>query len=231
MSYFPAPPKLHVMHVPGADSERDEVVSLLGREADVCVHEDAERDGVMPTWLAAIDCACETDTELSWSLIVQDDSEPFPGWQQHVERACTYSPRPILSLSHLAGSGLSAIEQGYPYVEGDFMLWGMAVAYHRSIRQGLAQWARSVYEKTGYPHDDATVMAYAYKIGQKTAITSRAIFDHRELKSMVRKGQHPYKHPKATIESQSGPPYGLKPSVAKDSRASMSQEVKELARL
>ena len=206
MPSFPAPPRLHVLHVPGADPERDLIVAAQQGQADVCLHTDPSRRGVMPTWLDALECAGQADTGYSWSVIVQDDALPLRGWAQHLERACLASPHPVLGLTHFGGYGLLPLEKGAPYAEGPYLLWGAAIAYHRALLPGLLTFATRVYETTGYVHDDVLAAAYAMRTNHHTAMTARAIFDQPVKRSLLGHNT-PIRRPSSTIESHEGPEY------------------------
>lgn len=224
---FPAPPRLHVLHVPGADPRRDATVGELRRQATVCVHEDPARRGVMVTWLEALACAEASDQDIPWSVIVQDDVEPLPGWQQHLERACTYSPQPVLGLTHLGSYGRRALDRQAPYAVGKGLLWGAGIAYHRRFMAGLARWAPWAVEQTGYPHDDRLIAAYARVSGVETAMVARALFDLPRWPSLL---GHPAQYqPNTTIINCSGPPYHARPRSARVSGSSGTAE--EFARL
>jgi hypothetical protein len=229
---FPAPPRLHVLHVPGADMERDAIVYRLETESDACLHLDPDRAGVMPTWLAALSCAVERDgaDDYDWSLIVQDDAYPLRGWQQHVERACTSSPEPVLGLTHFGAYGARPLADGCAYGVGPYLIWGGAVAYHRSFVTRLWAWADRVYSETGYPHDDVLACAFAMKIGRRTAMAARAIFDQPVQRSLLGHNT-PIRRPATTIET-AGPAYNVKERSKNVSRSiSPKGELERLAAL
>lgn len=220
--------RLHVLTVPGADPDRDEIVALLQQQADtqVCLHEDPQRTGVMGNWLRAVACAVHTDPPAPWSFIVQDDAYPLEGWQRHLASATHYSPEPVLGLTHFGSYGEKALEKGAPYAVGGNLLWGGAIAYRRDFLEGLAQWAPKVVAKTRYPHDDRLIGAYAYKIGRATAMTSRAIFDQPVQASLLNHNTK-IRRPVATICTRLGPPYGASPRATRMS--SVMPEQKRLA--
>lgn len=207
---FPAPPKVHILHVPGADPQRDEIVQRLREQSEACVHEDPERIGCMANWLRALGCAAENDTGYSWSVILSDDADPLPGWQQHLERACTHSPQPFLGLTHFGGYGEQALAKGAPYGVGQYLVWGGAIAYHRSVVRPLHEWATTVVERTGYEHDDCLIAAYALRRGVKCALAARAIFEQPVKKSLLGHNT-PIRSPKTTIANSDGPAYAASP--------------------
>lgn len=218
MTEFPAPPRVHVLHVPGADAQRDLIVASLEDQADACVHRDAGRRGVMPTWLEALECARETDAKLAWSVIVQDDAAPLRGWQQHLERACLSAPEPVLGLTHFGSYGRKALAHSSPYAVGPYLIWGGAVAYRRTFADGLLAWASKVYEDTGYVHDDVLACAYAMKRGCETAMTARAIFGQPVKRSLLGHNT-PIREPATTIENTVGVPYRMRPPAVRVSRS------------
>lgn len=228
---FPAPPRVHVLHVPGADPDRDAIVAKLQREADACLHLDPERKGLMPNWLGALDCAYRHDVQhegYSWSLILSDDADPLPGWQQHVERACTNSPAPLLGLTHFGAYGQHALARDRAYGVGPYLLWGGAIAIKAIAVGGLLSFATRVYETTGYPHDDVLTCAYAMQQGWQTAMTARAIFD-QPVKASLLNHNTPIRRPATTILNSSGPDYRLRPNTLRVSRGISPRD--ELSRL
>lgn len=228
---FPAPPKVHVIHVRGVDPDRDAIVDKLDAEADLCVHLDNQRlYGCAGNWLRALTCAAGNDAELPWSIIVSDDAMPLRGWQQHLERACRYSPEPFLGLTHFGGYGEKAIDRRVPYGVGKYLLWGGAIGYHSSQVRGLAEWATRVYSDTGYPHDDCLVAGYAMKVGVRTALAARAIFG-QPIKASLLGHNTPIRSPKTTILDP-GPDWSSKPVSIPVSRGiSPSDELQRLAAL
>lgn len=226
MKEFSAPPRLHVLHVPGADPERDRIVVELSAQGDVCLHIDPDRGGVMGNWLRALSCSAVEDVELPWTLIVQDDAQPLRGWQQHLERACAHSPSPFLGLTHFGSYGQRVVDQGVPYGVGEGMIWGGAVAYHRSVVPGLLAWTASLYAETGYTEDDLAVCAYARRIDAIPAMTARAIFGqpvHRSLLSHRGTGRSPV----ATIETP-GPSWASHPRSVKTPSSEWSRSMSKI---
>lgn len=219
--------KMHTLWVPGADPDRDATVARQQEQADICLHIDPERRGVMWNFLNAVQCAVENDGDLKWSVIIQDDAEPLPGWEDHLAQACWYSPEPVLGLTHFGQYGKKALAKGAPYALGRSLIWGGAVAYRRDFLLGLAEWGPRIYAQTGFVHDDYLVCAYAYRIGRKCALTSRAIFDQTIKKSLLGHGG-PTRSPVATITNCSGPAYSVLPRGASIGD-SMPPGTKELA--
>lgn len=202
--------KVHVLHVPGAHPERDEIVAQLREEADACVHEDPEREGCMATWLKCVACADATDDDLRWTVILSDDALPLPGWRGHLTEAQWRSPRPVLGLTYFGQYGLKALNRGAPYAVGKNLTWGGAVTYRRDVLKGLARWAPKIVAATGYKHDDRLAATYAAKIGSECALVSRAIFGQPVKESLLGHGGL-VREPAATIVSHPGPGYGAIP--------------------
>lgn len=226
MTEFSAPPRLHVLHVPGADPQRDEIVARLVEQGDACLHLDPGRRGIMSTWLEAVACAATESNP--WAVIVQDDADPLRGWQQHLERACTNSPQPVLGLTYFGQYGSKAAAKGAPFAEGRNLIWGGAVAYHHTFLQGLAEWAPRVVEQTDYPHDDRLVAAYAMKRGHRTALVSRAIFDQPVAQSLVGHNTR-IRTPALTILNE-GPVWSSRPRSVNVS-AGVDKRIPELAQM
>lgn len=221
------------MHVPGADPARDEIVERLSTQAEVCLHADPDRIGVMPTWLGALSCAIDKDQDLPWTLVIQDDADPFEGWYEHLRYACHFSPEPVLCLTYMGGWGHRPYAKNVPYGVGEYLVWGTAVAYHRSIVEGLWEWCTKVWEETGYPHDDCLVACYALNQGFKTALTTRAIFDRAPIRSLIGHHLHegkPSNRPSHNIVDHPGPYYGVNPRSMLLDRP-MDDKMRELAKL
>jgi len=228
---FAAPPRVHVMHVPGADHHRDAIVQKLRDEADACVHEDPDREGLMPTWLRALWCARENDKDLSWSVVLSDDAFPLRGWQQHLERACLNSPAPVLGLTHFGSYGQRAVDRWAAYMTGPYLLWGGAIAFNRMFLEGLLPWVGVVYAKTKYPHDDVLTCAYAMKMGWRTANVAAAIFDQPVQQSLLGHNT-PIRRPATTIRNTQDVNYRRQPSsVAVTRTCSPKGELERLAAL
>lgn len=212
--------KVHVLHVPNVDSQRDEIVTRLGlpENVDLCVHEDPERNGCMSTWLDCLQCAARHDTDKQdWSVIVSDDADPLTNWVSHMRRACANSPQPFLGLTHFGGYGQQALAKGVPYGMGPHLVWGGAIGYHRSYLRQLNEWAHMVVDQTDFPHDDWLVMAFARKVRVQTAMTARAIFGQPVKKSLLGHNT-PVREPATTIENIWGPDYSARPHYARISR-------------
>lgn len=216
---------LHVLHVPGADPERDAIVALLVTFG-ACVHTDPTRKGVMPIWLEALECA-SADTG-RWTAIVQDDADPLPGWEAHLEDATSFSPEPVLGLTHFGSYGLRALEKGVPYGIGRNLVWGGAVAYRQTIVRDLTAYARMIWEDLRYPHDDRLAAAYAMRIGRQTALAARAIFDQPIQASLLGHNTK-VRRPATTIANSQGPAWSSIPRAVKV-HAAVAKEIAGLAR-
>lgn len=225
---FPAPPRVHIIWVPGIDPDRDAIVATLSSQATVCLHEDVNRTkGCMGNWLEALGCAAANDEDIPWSVILSDDAEPLSGWAQHLERACAYSPQPVLGLTHFGGYGAAALRKGAPYAVGQYLVWGGAIAYHRSIVKPLYEWAVPVVAKTGYKHDDCLIAAFGIRTGFLCALTARAIFDQPIKKSLLNHNT-PIRRPDTTIANSEGPAYNAVPRSVKVHKQ-VWPDIKELA--
>jgi hypothetical protein len=224
---------IHVLHVPGADPQRDDIVAALREQApgQVCVHADVERAGCMATWLAALACAAGPTANSDWELILSDDADPLPGWQAELAQALHYSPAPVLGLTHFGGYGRQALNKGAPYAVGSYLLWGGAAAYHRSLLPGLAEWAPRVVELTGYPHDDCLVAAYLHRVRLPVALAGRAIFDQPVERSLLGHHTPGPRRPATTIANRQGPPWSTRPAAVPVSRAGFDAQMVALSEL
>lgn len=227
---FPAPPLVHVLHVPGFDPARDETVSRLARDADVCVHPDPARVGVVHNWLGLLDCALRTCNAEGheWAVQLNDDVAPCRGWQQHLERATRWSPAPILGLTYFGGWGRRCLDHDppVPYAVGPDLAYGAAVAYHRTVLAGMREWAGRMVAHTAYPHDDTLVLAYAVRAQLPTALTARALFELPRHRSTMNHNT-PVREPGATIAVDEGPDYAATPRSIRVARS--PGPIKELA--
>ena len=207
--------KLHILHVPGADEHRDDIVASYIDDPDVqvCLHEDPERRGIMHNWLAAAQCALDHDLTgktRAWSIIIQDDAVGMPGWKRVIEEALWYAPAPVLGMSYFGQITDSAQKKNIPYLVGPHLIWGAAVAYRHDFLAGLVPFAKRVWEEYGYPHDDRLISAYANRIGVDTALTVRALFDQPVERSTVGHGGG-NRRPLHTLRSTSGAPFSARP--------------------
>jgi hypothetical protein len=205
---------VHVIHVPGADPQRDAIVARLQAEGGACVHLDPSRAGLMQNWLAALDCAVADVAEAPapWVLILSDDADPLPGWRAELAQATHYSPSPVLGVTHFGSYGRRALARGFPYLLGRNLVWGGGVAYHSSLLPSLAEFAHAAVEATGYPHDDRLVGAFMITRGQPIALAARAIFDQPVEASLM--GHHtPIRRPATTIANRTGPPWSTRPAA------------------
>jgi hypothetical protein len=175
--------RLHVLHVPGADPQRDLAVRRLAGEAELCVHPDPERHGVVWNWATALTCAA-TDRG-AWSYVVQDDVVPLRNWEYHAAMATRWSPSPMLALAWIGKRFDIGVQRRVAYVKGPYVLCGPAVAYHHSILEELAVYADAV-ARTDYPHDDMAACFWANQVGGFfPAVTSRTLFATLPVRSLV----------------------------------------------
>jgi hypothetical protein len=193
MRTFPAPPRVHVLHVPGTYpgiEVRQANLQAFNQQADLCVHEDPLKQGIMWNFTRMISCMAAENHLWTWQLGLSDDAVPIRGWQQHIERACTNSPRPLLGLTYTGKyPGLRAYERGYPYAVGRNVLKGTGIAYHHSILIELADFVARA-SQTSYLHDDQVVNTFAHHRNQEPAVCTRAIFDVADVKSLVGHGRY-----------------------------------------
>lgn len=187
--------KVHVMWVPGADLARDNIVNRLRGQTEVCLHEDAERKGLMQNWIGVLKCALEDEQE--WAVILSDDASPLPRWKEHLPLALEHSPEPFLGLTHFGGYGLKAIEKEAAYCVGPYLIWGGACAIRKDQITGLLEFAE-FHHARGYLHDDCLIAAYAMMTGQGTAMVPRAIFG-QPVKASLLNHNTPIRSPSSTI--------------------------------
>lgn len=220
-------PTFHVMHVPGADPERDRIVASLPdlhpRGADgICVHADPQRRGILATWLQALMHAQAepSPTETGWEMVIQDDAIPVQGFEEHLPRALRHSPSPVLSLCHFGDAGQKIANTGHAYLRGTHTIWGQAVAYHRTVLSDLIHLGHDVQhlQSPVYSKWDDRLPGVLNLIKGEgtTAVTARALFDHPHLKSTVGHLGAVHRHPNLTI-ADPGPDWsaGFKETKAK----------------
>jgi hypothetical protein len=205
-----APPKLHIIWVPGVDPARDAMVADMAQITDVCLHSDTDRQGVMWNWAQAVTCAASMRHESDWHFLVQDDQVPLRGWMQQLERAVTHSPTPLLGLQWIDKRVEKAAAAGVPYLKGKYVIRGGAVAYHHSLLTELAIFARQA-AKTTYKHDDMAVCQWAVEWkGFLPSLVTHSIFASPKVKSLL--GHAPYVTGDYTIESNPDVDWAAKPS-------------------
>jgi len=187
------------MWVPGADLKRDNIVNRLRGQADVCLHEDPERLGLMQNWLSAARCAQKDNQE--WAIILSDDAAPLQGWKEYLPLALKYSPEPFLGLTHFGGYGERAVDKGAAYCIGPYLIWGGACAIRRDQLDGLIEFAE-FHHARGYKHDDVLICAYASSQGHQTAMAAHAIFG-QPVKASLLNHNTPIRSPYSTIEDDS----------------------------
>ena len=198
--------KVHILWVPGYDSDRDAIVAKLREEStEACLHIDPERKGLMQNWLGAVNCALAND-EQSWSVILSDDAYPYLNWQDHLSKATNQSPEPLLGLTHFGGWGKAPLANGHAYAVGPYLVWGGAIAYHRAVLTEIATWGAPVAQRLNYKHDDCLAAAASRRLGRQCAMTTRALFGQPVKKSMLGHNT-PIREPSLTIENSAGPPY------------------------
>lgn len=204
-----APPKLHIPTVPGVNSQRDQFVADMQEQTDVCVHPDPDRLGAMENTAASIRCASRDRAESPWHFVVQDDHYAPAGWQQHLERACRYSPAPVLTVSWGNTACKKGYEQGVPYMRGSGLVAGAGLALHESILAELAEFCTMASE-IGFRSGDRAVAAWAKSRGIKPAVVSRSIFVLLDVPSLLK---HPPNPPGYTIENTDQPQWAARPAT------------------
>lgn len=222
-----------MIHVPGIP-EREAVVERFRMTPglDLVVHADPNRRGFMWNWtrmLVAVarDVRERGASDEEWSVMLNDDLVPAASdWVEQMQAAQKHSPERILGMVHFGGIGQRAADKGAPYAVGPYTLWGGAVAIRNDLVEPLARWVLAVHQRTQYPHDDVLMCAYMKRIGERTAMTSRAIFDLTRGASLL--GHNPpINYPYLTI-ADDGPGWDAEPNYVKSDR-SVTADVKRLA--
>lgn len=192
-------PTLHLVHAPGFSEERDRQAALLVEQHGAVLHADAERRGVLPTFLDALEAGAADRT--GWAVVIQDDAQPLRDWRMHLSMALSCSPAPILGLTHFGSYGANLVRRGLPYGTGRNVIWGCAAAFHASEVPALLRMGRWA-ESLGYWADDSLIAAHSLVTDRKWALTSRAIFDHLAFRSTLGHGARSRMYPQATIEDE-----------------------------
>jgi hypothetical protein len=227
-------PMLHVLNVPGLSLLRDENVAALAAETPICLHTDPERHGVLWNWKGALRCARDA-TDEPWVVVVQDDAITLPNWKVNLLQALTFAPEPVCGLLHFGAHGKKLAARGYPYGVAVNAVWGGAIAYRRSILDGLIELSDFAFaagwnsQQKAHGTDDGLITAFNLLRGGQSCFTSRSVFDHRaEWKSTIGNGG-PLRYPKLTI-AQPGPWWGATPRAGRLS-ASVPDDARELVAL
>jgi hypothetical protein len=215
----PITPKIHLMHASGFDSARDELVAqYLGtKDLDVCLHDDPAHYGVLWNHHTITECMLKDTTD--WSLVVQDDAVALPNWQSHLEQVQWYAPAPFVSLCHFSSYGEKLAARGVPFGVGKNTIWGQAVLYHHGVREPYAQLVRDIVEMDPVKFkkwDDGLIAVYNLLEGTNSSFTSRALFEHQDIKSTMGHVPGQWRHAKSTILSRlMGPGWGSVPRSRK----------------
>lgn len=203
--------RMHMIHVPGVAARESCVETIRTTPGvDLQVHEDPQRRGLMWNWLKMlVDAAKETET--GWAVLLNDDVVPAANdWVEHLQSALDNSPTRLLGMTHFGAVGQRAADRGAPYGVGKYAVCGAAVAIRADLIRPLARWLIAVHQRTGYPHDDVLTCAYMNRIGEKTAMTSRALFGLDGGKSLL--GHNPpINYPYLTI-ADDGPDWTDEPN-------------------
>lgn len=220
-------PKMHVMSVGDPDRASFVEAIMSGWPGETCLHEDLERQGVL--WNHRTISRCMVGDSHRWSLVVQDDVEMLPGALEHLEQVMHYAPHPFVSLSHFATNGEKALAKGAAFAESVHAMWGQANLYGKKIRQAYARYVDDIWEMDAEAYrkwDDGIPAAFNLAYGTKSCITTRALFQHADVKSVLGHNLGHWRHAHATIE-QPGPAWNAR-TVSLGSGA--RDEHKELAR-
>lgn len=207
--------RAHMIHVPGIP-EREQAVENVRQTPglDLVVHEDPDRRGFMWNWTRMLISVAQDVGEGSgdeWAVMLNDDVIPAaPDWIEQMQAAQKHSPERLLGMVHYGGIGQRMADQGAPYGVGPYALWGPAVAVRSDLVKPMAQWILTVHNRTGYPHDDVLMCAYMARIGERPAMTSRAIFDLVRGKSLLNHNP-PINYPYLTIADE-GPAWDAEPN-------------------
>ena len=214
------PTTVHLMHVPGADPVRDEIVQTYRQTCplDVCVHEDRERRGVLWNHETIVRCMVENDTS-RWSLAVQDDALPYESTWDHLPRALFYAPymAGFLSLSHFSQHGERIAVRGIPYGLGLHTIWGQAVAYRRRVLPKYLDFVHEVqdYDATGLRKwDDGLMAVFNMFEGSQSAFTSVALFEHQDLDSTMGHVPGQWRHAASNLGTRT-PDWKAEPKTAR----------------
>jgi hypothetical protein len=199
--------KAHVLHVPGIGREQN-IDRLREAGLDLCVHEDPRRRGVMRNWIGLLRCMVEhASPSQPWQLQLNDDVRVLDGWEDELDQALWYAPRPVVGL--IASGPISvpaerAYRAGKAYAVGPYVVIGPAVAYRFDVVADLLPAAAQALA-AGYPHDDVVPNWWMSEIwGQHPAVVTRSLFRYVPSPSLLHHPQH--RDPHHTIE-EDGPPW------------------------
>lgn len=167
---------IHVLTVPRADPWRDNNVAQLKAQTRVCEHADPDRKGLIRNWIGALECAKQSDQE--WVAIVSDDAIPLRRWKTELAEAVRHCPTPVLGLTYFGDVPRRFARR--PYLVGNGLVYGGAIAYRTEILEGLLTFAET-FMSAGNVEDDLCVSLYLAHLEQRSALAVHAIFGQPSL--------------------------------------------------
>jgi hypothetical protein len=166
---------LHTPHVPSKHPARDANAKALESQGS-CIHPDPEMRGIVQNVISILEHA---DPSL-WTVVVQDDAVPYPGWKDILPQLLDLSPSPMLSLLSLGVSAKKAETEGYCFARGPNMLygpaWAMAPGYQKGAAEAL-RWLNSVHN---IKQDDWGLAIYFTALGKEPCVSIRSLFYHED---------------------------------------------------
>lgn len=168
---------IRVLHVPGFDPYRDDLVTQYVNEWGAEVHEDTERIGCLPNLLRCLEAAQDDDSE--WTIKLDDDAFPHPGARECLPKLLSLSPTPLLGLWRTVYDK-ELLAASASYVVGLKRVGGVAYAIHRSIRQPLYEWVARAHEAFPHLKRNAEVFPSLWTLAQGYSVASvtRCPFGH-----------------------------------------------------
>lgn len=176
--------RIHVMHVPGVNRDRDQAVRVLQSQVDVCLHEDAHLRGVVPNHADAVRCANREKTDDEWYFFGQDDLMLIEGWKNEIDGALRNSPSKALALVNAGAEGRDAGKNGSAYEVGPYVLRGAWLAYHRTIVEPLGRFL-TFAGYAGFDGDDTAANIWCWLNGITPARVVRSLGVHLGAKSTI----------------------------------------------
>jgi hypothetical protein len=168
-----------------------------------------------------------------WAIIMQDDAVPAAAnWAQELEAALEGSPHPFVSLCHFSDHGLKLAKRGLAYGEHINAVWGQAVAYRADHLERYWNLVDGVYQMDQWRYrkwDDGLSAVYNLMYGTKSAMTSRAIFTHLDVKSTQNHVPGRHRHPACTIADPEFADIPWEPTLTGKISISVDSRVTELA--
>lgn len=215
-------PVLHLMTAPGLDPRRDRLVKEWATtdkySGEVCVHADREWRGVL--WNHREIVRCMAHRAEPWSLVLQDDAEPYPGWEDALREIMRTATWPFVSLGHFSKYGVKPRERGFPYVEGVNVTWGQALLYRGDVLKEYLDIVEAAWEITESGEfnfqkwDDGLIAVYSLINGTTSAFTSRALIEHADWESTLGHVPGRWRRAESTLLDE-GPPWDAVPSAGR----------------